>query len=245
VLPDLQPLVAELVAEGAQVVWLAGSYARGEPGPYSDLDVGVLAGERLRGPRAFRLYHDVLTSIVWTTPESTRASFRDPAQVGGAIPGWREPLLLHDPDSVGASIRDEARAWTWDVAASRCDDWIAAQLTQLAEEVHKLLNALEAGHETNIAVRRNVLLQRLPLVMSVHRRLLYDSERRLWDVVAGAVGSEWIRHQAAASAPGDVALAASAASALALYRITATEASSVLRDEQRDVVKHTLSLFKH
>jgi hypothetical protein len=150
-------------------------------------------------------------------------------------------MLLHDPQSTGAELVDEARSWTWDPIEHACDRWVAAQITQLAEEVHKLLNALAANHDVNAAIRRNVLLHRLPLVMSVHRRILYDSETRLWDLVSDAMGAEWRQCQASALGLDGATLENSARAALQLYRVAANESSAVLSDDQRGVVTHTLA----
>jgi predicted nucleotidyltransferase len=237
--PDLRPLVDELVRDGAGVVWLAGSYARGDAGPYSDLDIGALTDGNKRG-RSFRLYAGMLTSIVWTTADATRASFRDPSQIGGSVPGWRSAVLLHDPYEAGNKLREEALAWTWDEVSGSCDRWVVGQFLQLCEEVHKLLNAIAGGHEMNAAVRRSVLAQRLPLVLSVHRRILYDSETRLWDAVADTLGAEWRACQTATLGFGGQSLAGSLAAALRLYEMAADELRPVFAADQLAVVAKTL-----
>ncbi|HEV2745545.1 MAG TPA: hypothetical protein VGV91_20495 [Rubrobacter sp.] len=65
---------------------------------------------------------------------------------------------------------------------------MAEEITSLAEEVHKLVAALRDGHRTVAAVQRSVLALRPAQVLGVHRRILYGSENRLWDLVADAMG---------------------------------------------------------
>jgi hypothetical protein len=74
--------------------------------------------------------------------------------------------------------------------AGRCDGWVAGETTALTEEVHKLVAALRAGQRTTAAVQRSVLTLRPAQVLAVHRRILYGSENRLWDLVAEAMGED-------------------------------------------------------
>jgi hypothetical protein len=238
-LPDLQPLVDELVASGAEVVWLGGSYARRDAGPYSDLDIGVIAAPERWRPREWRIHAGLLTSIVWTTAAATHASFRDPGMVGAAVPGWRSAVVLHDTDGIGAELVEAARSWTWDEVSAASDAWIGSQFMQVSEEVHKLLNAVDASHEVNAAIRRGIIAHRLALIMSVQRRILYDSERRLFDLVAEAMGHAWREAQTSALMSGDGATTA----ALTLYALAAAEVSDALTPDQLRVLQHTIGLL--
>jgi hypothetical protein len=240
----LEPLVAELAAQGARAVWLAGSHARLQATPYSDIDVGVIADRPGMGP-GYRLERrgGHLVSVSWTTAEATRASFANPALLGAAVPGWRGAVLLHDPDGVGAALRAGAQAWRWEDVAAACDAWVAEEVTGYAEEVQKLVAALEGGRRFAAAAQRNVLALRLALVLSVHRRVLYDSENVLWDLVAEAEGERWAALQRAAFADGGEPLPASARAALALYAHAAAEVDPLLDPRQRAIVAHARSLI--
>ena len=242
--PDvLAPLVAGLVAAGARAVWLAGSHARFEARRHSDVDLGVIAERAGMGP-GYRLERagDHLVSVSWTTGDATRASFANPAVLGAAVPGWRRAVALHDPDGIAAALRAEAIAWRWDPVAERADAWVAEQVVGYAEEVHKLVGALETGARFRVAVQRDVLATRLAPVLSVHRRILYDTENVLWDLVAEAEGEHWRAAQSAAFALDGEPLAVAASAALALY-VHAADATAVLLDErQRAVVEHARTI---
>ena len=97
-----------------------------------------------------------------------------------------------------ASLIEEARAWSWGPIERRCDEWVAEQVTGYAEEVHKLVAALRNGNRPLAAVQRSLL--------AVHRRVLYGSENRLWDLVADAMGEGWSRTQSAALGLGGESL---------------------------------------
>ncbi len=85
------------------------------------------------------------------------------------------------------------------------------------------------------AVQRSVLVLRLPLVMAVHHRLMYDTENRLWHLVAEAMDTKWATAQAAAFGlePSDDADSA----ALELFALAADEVVGLLTPAQAEVME--------
>ncbi len=224
---------------GAEAAVLVGSHARGDAGPDSDVDVLAV------GPRTFSFRLErrggLLVSISSRLPEAYRREMADPGSVGTAVPGWREAVVLHDPEGKAGALIEEAKAWTWESLERRCDGWVAEEITSLAEEVHKLAAALRAGHRTTAAVQRSILAVRLAPIMAVHHRILYGSENRLWDLVADAMGEEWRQAQSAAfglrfglrGEPFEETCRA----ALRLYSLAADEAHAPLDERQHKVVR--------
>lgn len=227
-------LLPELIACGARAIALAGSRVGGRATRYSDLDVIAV------GPRDLDGYSravDGVLVVVASMPEEThRADFRDPAYLSW-VPTWRSAQIVHDPEAVAVALQREAAAWTWDVVGDeRCDRWVAAQITGYAEEVHKLASGVELRDPTLAAVQRSVLALRLPAVMAVHRRLLYESENELWSRICVEFGSAWRGAFEAALILPDRDPSESSAAALTLYRLAAAHARDVLDDDQRAVV---------
>lgn len=242
--PDVvAPIVDGLIDAGARAVWLAGSHARGEATRHSDIDISALGDDATAGP-GYRLERagGHLLSIAWTTAEATRASFANPAVLGAAVAGWRAAVILHDPGGMAAALRAEALAWRWEHVADRADAWVAEQIAGYAEEVHKLVGALEAGEPLRAAVQRGVLATRLAVVLSVHRRILYDSENVLWDLVADAEGARWRAAQGVAFALARESPREASAAALTLYLLAADAAASLFDDRQRAVVEHAVTI---
>jgi len=92
----------ELAADGADAVVLMGSWVRGDAYPESDIDVDAIGrGLRYRLSRRGRF----LVAVSWRTSAAWRRAFRDPASVGGAIPGWRGARVLHDPRGVARALK--------------------------------------------------------------------------------------------------------------------------------------------
>ena len=223
-----------LTDAGARAVVVTGSHARGDAGPHSDLDVMAIG----RGPRTtlFR-QGEFLVSLSWRSERKERAALRDPARAGAAIPAWRNAVILHDPDGVAARLRQAAAGWTWRPLERAADAWVAEELTGFSEEVHKLVGNRDAGNSSAAAVQRSVLALRLPRIMAVHRRLLYETENALWNLVAAEMGPAWGSVQAAALGQGGEPFDDTLDAALELFRLAAAEIGGLLGERQREVVE--------
>ena len=239
-------LAATLAAHGAGAVVLLGSHARGDAHRESDIDLYALGEAAGRPEYRLERHGGYLVSLSWRTVERERESFRSPEEAGGAVPAWRAAVILHDPDGIAAALRREALAWRWDLLdARRCDEHVAEGLTGLAEEVHKLVVSLERGARWTAAVQRSVLALRLAGLLALHHRALYDTENRLWDLVAARLGERWVRAQGAALGDAGQPFEESCAAALTLYALAAAEVRPLLDDRQHAVVAHACALAGH
>lgn len=229
-----------LMSGGAEAVILVGSHARGGAGPHSDLDLLSVGGGaydcRLRVSRGF------LVSVSEQPLEEFRRDLTNPRRLCTAVPGWREAFVLDDPRGLASSLKEEARLWGWEDVRGECDGWTAEEVTGLAEEVHKLKSALDAGLQANAAVQRSLLAMRLAQVMAVHLRILYGSENRMWDLVSEAMGKEWAETQSAALGLSGDAFEETCSASLKLYGIAAAEALHLMNGRQRAVVERARRL---
>ncbi len=232
-------LVPRLVAQGAEAVVLTGSHARGTAHRHSDVDVVPLGV----GPaRTLIRRSGLLVAISWRTAARIRERLADPGEVGTAVPTAREALILYDPFEVAASIQQDALAWTWEVVEDRCDAWVAEEITRLAEEVQKLIGALENGWSYPAAMQRSVVALGVGPVLAVHFRLLYGREARLFGLLSDVMGERWEQPQARSLGLGGEPLRGSCAAALELYSLAAAEAWHLLDARQRRVVSHACSV---
>jgi len=228
-------LARSLADAGARAVALVGSHARGDASAESDLDLALI-GE---GPHYRLEVHDgVLVSLGWASAEEQSRRLYDPAYLGTHVPGWRTAVLLHDPEGLAAAIKQEAAAWQWEHVADRCRGWVAESITGYAEEVHKLVASLRRGEATTAAVQRLVVALRLASVVALHRRILYASENRLWDLVARELGTEWADAQTAALGIRGESLEESCRAAVRLFDLAVDEVRPLLDSRQLAVVEH-------
>jgi hypothetical protein len=231
--------VADLVDQGTSGVLLLGSQVRGDAHEHSDVKLVALGS----GPDyLLRQVHELLMSVSWRTQEKVLAAFANPREAGGAVPGWRSAVILHDADGELATLVDAAKRWRWSDIEERRRAWVAEQVTSHAEEVHRLVGSLALGRRTSAAVNRNVLATQLPMIAAVHRQILYDSEHRLFDLVADAMGERWLLSQQAALALHAEALDESCRAALDLYAMLTPAVEDYLNAEQRKVALSAVDL---
>lgn len=231
--------VADLVAAGTTGVVLLGSQSRGDVHEHSDVDLVALG---LGPDYAHRQIGDLLMSVSWRTPDAVRTEFADPKLAGSAVPGWRGAVILHDAEGAAADLVAEAGAWRWSDIEKQRSGWIAAQITGRAEVVHRLVGSLAAGRRTAAAVTRNRLATRLPVVAAVHHQILYESEYRLFDLVATAMGPDWKNYQEAALGLRGEDLGESCRASLALYALLAPSVEQYLSHEEHAVVRSAAEL---
>jgi len=234
-------IAAELAAAGAQAVVLTGSHARGTATAESDVDL-VAIGE---GPGyELRAASGRLVSVTWRTAAAQQDQFGRPRGAVLAVPAWRSAVIISDGAGVAADLQEQARNWSWAELVSPPAEWVAAELTGWAEEVHKLAAALRRGRPRVAAVQRNLLATQLAPVLAVHFRLLADSENDLWDLVAARSGESWVSVQDRALGLAGESLAGSCQAALDLYAAAVSLARDAFTEQQRQVVAGAVSLAR-
>lgn len=239
-----QEAARELMQAGAVAVMLTGSRATGNATAESDIDLYAIGN----GPEyLLERRGDFLVSVSWRREDEIERSYSSPADIGVLVPGWRQAIILTDPDGVAARLAERATAWTWDVIGDDpLNEWVAEQLTGYAEEVHKLVAHIARETLQYAAAQRSILALRIPIIMAVHKRILYGSENRLWDLVADRMGSEWAKKQSAALGLTGQPFHDSCTGALELYVMACACASDLFDNRQQVVIEHAckLALFK-
>jgi hypothetical protein len=82
-------------------------------------------------------------------------------------------------------------------------------------------------------------------VLSVHHRILYDSENRLWDLVSVKMGKSWASVQSTALGEGGESFEDTCDAALQLFSLTAQEVKDLLDERQYQVVAHACKIAGH
>ena len=195
---------------------LLGSYARGDAGPFSDVDVVrfvnddkhdtevqsfLIDGEEGKsgrdagapgGPNS-RQWLVVRSTI---TPSQVESWFSEPGQAVNIIVGLRDGRALWDPDDVFGAIQQRARRFQWtQTHQEKADQLAGKELVGWIEEVHKGLEGLRRNDTGRLLNARFGLSWGLAWVMRVQRGVLTASDNTFYDDIIGAVGPEsrWAR----------------------------------------------------
>jgi hypothetical protein len=152
-LPDsfLQKLVILLNNENTIGVTMPGSFARGESGLYSDIDLWHYV--RQMPPDETVPYHvqfvdGFMVSIKLITLEEEYTHLRNPEQAIWAIPGLRQSRILLDKDGSIATLKEAAVKATWGSLQTAANTYASWSLSANSEEIHKILDGLARQNES-------------------------------------------------------------------------------------------------
>jgi hypothetical protein len=247
----LAGLVTDFAGAGIVGMALAGSYARGEASPTSDVDLLRFAAsmpevETDRYELTYRAGR--LISLSTTTIAAKAAELSRPETAVWAAPGLQQARSLLDRDgSLGALLR-AAHAFRWAPLQPAADAYASYELMGLVEEVHKVLGTLLRGDESTALYGTWGLTGGLTRSVIVQRGVLLRTENAYFQQAQEAVGlaSPWAAalRVAAGFEPGPPSVSpviGRAIAALRLYRETAGLLSPVLRPGHRPTVLEALA----
>ena len=226
-----------------QAVVLMGSYARGEAGPFSDVDLVRLVRDATPLPLSGSHSLDGRLVVVSdVTPEQVERWFTEPQEAVKWISGVRTARPLSDPDKLWAAIQARAYAFTWDeVMQAKANRWVGREMVGWIEEVHKGLEGLRRGDIGRLINARHGFSWGMNEVMTVYTGVLLSSDNGVWAEVAAAIHPEWLalRNRAFGvnGLDGPVpTLRQQIKAGLQLYALTARLVAPALQAEERGMV---------
>ena len=252
-LPDsfLHNLVSKLDDENTVGITMSGSMARGEGDRYSDVDIQHyvrLVPETRVEADSLRFMDGFLVSIHASLLEDEAASLRRPHRAIWVVPGLRQARILLDKDGSVARLIESARDFRWSDIQPAADAMVSWQLCGLAEEVYKILGALETHNESKTLYAVSSLLFDLVETLLVRHGVLVPTENAYFDLAQETAGrdSEWTRQLRLAAAldplpPGSPVYVSRGVAGMNLYRLTAGLMRDILRPEEAAVIRRTLA----
>ncbi|HEY3187432.1 MAG TPA: nucleotidyltransferase domain-containing protein, partial [Solirubrobacteraceae bacterium] len=186
---------------GVVAIALLGSHARGDPNPYSDVDLLCLAaGAPARSDSGSHLVEGRLVVVTDAAPSDVEGWFEEPELALANIPGLRGGRALRDRDAVFAELQARARCFVWDAAMqAKADRYASRALVGWAEEVHKALAGLSSGDPSKLLDAEFGLSWGLNRLVQVQRGVPLaapsGASAGWFDAVEQAVGpdSDWAR----------------------------------------------------
>jgi hypothetical protein len=225
--------------------------ARDEATQYSDVDLlrfTHTAPEAAHERYTLLMRGGWLVSLSTATIAAKRAELTQPAAALFAVAGLRQMRILDDPLGALAQVQEEASAFNWLQLQAEADTHVSETVLGVAEEVCKMLGALERQDESAAAYGTLGLLNGLTRAMAIHQRLLITSENTYFAQLQATMGSksEWTRLFRLAAGL-DVAVtnaapfATRALAGLGLYRETVARMRHLLPDRHLPVVDAALT----
>ena len=206
---DLTPHLEEWTTDATVAFALVGSYARGDAGPFSDIDVVrfVDDDEVENGSRSFLIdgaggWQSADTSEAsrpsrtlvvrsTATPSLVESWFTEPIQVVNYVAGLREARPLWDPHGAFAAIQGRARRFVWTPELQERASRLAGQeMVGWIEEVHKGLEGLHRDDAGRLLNARFGLSWGLVRAVRVQRGILSDSDNTFLSDAIAAAGRE-------------------------------------------------------
>ena len=228
-----------------QAIVLMGSHARGEAGPFSDVDLVRLVRDTAPLPLAGSHWQEgQLVVVSDVTPEQVESWFTEPQSAVKWIAGLRVARPLNDPHHLFAAIQARAQAFTWDEAMqAKANRWVSQEMVGWIEEVHKGLEGWRRGDIGRLINARHGLSWGMNGVMAVYKGVLLSSDNGVWAEVAAADGipSAWValRNRAFAVNGLDgpvLSLHEQIKAGLKLYALTARIVEPALQEGEREMV---------
>ena len=245
--PDLNALIQQFDLPEVGALVLMGSFARGNPGPFSDVDLVRFTSEEVADlpGNGSHLINGHLVVVSQVTPNQVETGFSNPAVAVETIAGLRNGIPLIDKNNTFSTIQKRAHIFQWDSdMQAKANAWASQQMVGWIEEVHKGLEGLRSSDPGRLLHAQFGCSWGLTRVMCVQRGVLLTGDNALVDQVTKAVGekSEWTRLcQQAFGLGGKFTLEACVRAGLGLYVETAVLLQDTLRPQDIPLIQATLN----
>ena len=207
---DLTPHLEEWTTDATIAFALVGSYARGDAGPFSDIDVVRFVSDDEQGGESLSFLIDraaedgqaadtseerrssrILVVLSTSTPSQVESWFNEPGLAVNLVAMLRDGHALWDPQGAFAAIRQRAREFQWTSALQTKANRLAGhELVGWIEEVHKGLEGLRRDDTGRLLNARFGLSWGLVRAVRVQRGILSDSDNAFLSDAIAAAGPE-------------------------------------------------------
>jgi hypothetical protein len=181
-----------------------------------------------------------LVSIATTSVEAKRGELWDPSTAIFAVPGVRQARVLFDSEGKLAGLVEEARDFRWSGIEAKARVLASCELRGYAEEVAKVLGALERRDESAQLYGTLGLILGLPKVVAMARGILIETENSFFREVQHRVGSSspWSKlHRIGAGFVPGCTLNVRASAGVHLYPETRSIVSTCLEEADSEVIE--------
>lgn len=232
-------------------VGIVGSYARGQETKYSDVDFDIFVSKMPENDYdryTLRYWDGKLVSLKYALLDDELAALTNPRRAIWAVPGLSGMKIVLDKDGSLTELQKMAQKYDFSLLQPLADEFAAEEIMGCAEEVHKILNGLNRGHESTVLYATWGLVANILEAVAVQRGVMIVSENRYFDLIQESVGrdTKWVSifRMAWGLDSTSSQYQSRGAAALKLYRLTAAMFDGLLPEKHREVVDTTLRLIK-
>jgi hypothetical protein len=241
---DFSAIVKQYRSPGVVAVVLMGSHARGDAGPFSDVDiVRFCDSDPQHAPTETHLIDTHFVVISTVGPSRVSDWFSKPEEATASIAGIRAARTLWDPDAHFERIQNRAIAFEWDAAMQdKANVYASAEMVGLIEEAQKGLEGLQRHDIGRLLNARYGLSWGLTNVMRVQRGILISGDNASYAEVLTDIGaeSEWAEASRRVFGLTGLSLSDQVRAGLQLYRVTARLLDDILYERDRPLVREVL-----
>ena len=221
-----------------------GSHARGDAGPFSDVDiVRFCNSDPQRTAAETHLIEARFVVISAVGPSKVSDWFSKPEEATASIAGIRTARPLWDPDGHFESIQNRAAAFEWDAAMQdKANAYASTEMVGWIEEVQKGLEGLRRHDIGRLLNARFGLSWGLTNVMRVQRGILISGDNASYAEVLADIGAEteWAKASRHVFGLTGLSLSDQVRAGLRLYALTARMIEDSLHERDRPLVYEVL-----
>ncbi len=248
--PDFNALVQQFLHPQIKAIALLGSFARGDAGTFSDVDlVRFSAANTPNLPdNGSHLINGRLVVVSQVTPQEVKQWFTEPETAVNVIAGVRRGRPLHDPDNYFAHIQQQAHQFIWDDAMQqKANQWASQQMVGWIEEVHKGLEGLQRDDIGRMLNAKHGLTWGMARVLIVQRGILLEGDNAFYEQLLAHMGrqSDWVKWWQAAFGIGPATtLREQIIAGLKVYVETAVFLQDTLTPGDKSLIQQTVAKIK-
>ncbi len=247
----LEAIIEEANDDNTIALALGGSYARGTPTPFSDIDIARFVRvlpERYN--KRFYWRDGRIVNISTKSFERELENVKHPENAILLIPAFLEARALLDKTGEFAAFQQALRAITWESMQPAADHYASDAMMLIAEDAHKILSALYEGNAEGLAYAAIAIFRNLTHTLAVQRGVWVKTTSTYLQQVEERVGADsaWTRcHRLAGGIDPTPAasdpLRARTIAGLRLYAESAALLDPILLPAHRDVVENTVRVI--
>jgi hypothetical protein len=244
----LSQLVEQIRNERTVAITVSGSFARGDPAPYSDIDLYHYATAPVDAADGYRLFYHGgrLVSVSTTTIDDKRAELERPTGALWAVEGLRQARILYDPQGAFAALQAQANDFTWDNEAVNA--FINRELPGYSEEALKILSGLWKENESAVLYGALGIVMGFSTLILIQRGILLRTENDYFCQARAAAAAFHARADfdiaAGYQCEGSLTPRMRGQAALRFFIATIRHMDAIIRPENRSVIETTIDIIE-